>query len=485
MATSARSYAAAGVTAPLDQASTTLASGIIASDLTISLASGGGARFPQPYNGTTTSGGTSSTLNCTGISATIGGSAQVYSWIWNKTDGSWAVITAVSANSLTTTALLGGSTNLWNNGDAWVIDPFVVTFATQSTSVYGVISDTMLEEALCIGRAADTLTIASGGRGFNGTTAAAFSSGAAVQLRVTTPVHEGLRKLIAEVHKQNDTNATNISTNTTNITNLQTGAFWYVVTSGSANAYVAASPAFGALAAGSNLVVFKANFTNTGSATLAVNGLTAKTIKKKDGATNLAAGDIQSGQIVVVQYDGTNFQMLSPIGQASGQDADLKYVATSSGSRTGSGVSTENSLGSIYTIQASDWAVGTVWRVTASGYVDVDSGTYTLRVKLGSTTVFSVGSVSADGGFYFDVRLVCRSTGGSGTVSVLSPFSVTGGTLSAAGGAFGGTTSGTTTTIDTTTTQAVTVSVQFTATDSATQGGYLHNGLVWKEADLA
>ena len=77
MATSALSLAAKGVTAPKDQASTTLAAGIISSDLTITLASGGGALFPQPYNGTATSGGTASTLNCTGISATIGGSAAL------------------------------------------------------------------------------------------------------------------------------------------------------------------------------------------------------------------------------------------------------------------------------------------------------------------------------------------------------------------------------------------------------------------------
>src|SRR5437588_10902091 len=92
-----------------DNATSTLSAGISASALSIVLATSGGALFPQPYSGTATSGGTASTLNCTGISATIGGSAQVGTLIWNKTDGSFARILTVSTNSLTTTALLGGT----------------------------------------------------------------------------------------------------------------------------------------------------------------------------------------------------------------------------------------------------------------------------------------------------------------------------------------------------------------------------------------
>ncbi len=57
-------------------------------------------------------------------------------------------------------------------------------------------------------------------------------------------------------------------------------------------------------------IAFKANTANTGAATLAVNGLTAKTIKKLHDQ-DLETGDIESGQIVVVIYDGTNFQLQS------------------------------------------------------------------------------------------------------------------------------------------------------------------------------
>lgn len=97
-------------------------------------------------------------------------------------------------------------------------------------------------------------------------------------------------------------------------TGLQNSAEVYVVSTGSANAYVVAyTPIPTAYAAGQRFT-FKANFSNTGAATLNVNSLGAIAIKKLDGATALVANDIINGQIVLVEYDGTNFQMLSPTG---------------------------------------------------------------------------------------------------------------------------------------------------------------------------
>lgn len=90
----------------------------------------------------------------------------------------------------------------------------------------------------------------------------------------------------------------------------------YIVDTGAANAYVATlSPALGAYSAGV-LVQFKAANANTTASTVNVNGLGVKTIKKLGGATDLVAGDIAAGQIVELEYDGTNFQMLSPVANA-------------------------------------------------------------------------------------------------------------------------------------------------------------------------
>lgn len=85
----------------------------------------------------------------------------------------------------------------------------------------------------------------------------------------------------------------------------------YVIDTGAVNAYVITpSPAISAYATG-QIFTWKSTNTNTTTSTINVNGKGAKTIKKLDGATNLVAGDIVSGQLVMVEYDGTNFQMLS------------------------------------------------------------------------------------------------------------------------------------------------------------------------------
>lgn len=97
-------------------------------------------------------------------------------------------------------------------------------------------------------------------------------------------------------------------------TGLQNKAETYATSTGSANAYVLTlSPVPTAYVAGQEFE-FKANFSNTGTSTLNVNSLGAKTINKLDGATALASGDIINGQVVKVKYDGTNFQMISPVG---------------------------------------------------------------------------------------------------------------------------------------------------------------------------
>lgn len=87
----------------------------------------------------------------------------------------------------------------------------------------------------------------------------------------------------------------------------------YKVDTGAANAYVITpAPAITAYAVG-QIFTFKAAHTNTLTSTIAVNGLSAQTILKGDGTIVLAPGDIVAGQIVAIEYDGTNFQMISPV----------------------------------------------------------------------------------------------------------------------------------------------------------------------------
>ena len=71
----------------------------------------------------------------------------------------------------------------------------------------------------------------------------------------------------------------------------------------------ALTPAITAYAAG-QMFYFVAAGTNTGAVTLNINSLGAKAVTR-DGSTALAAGDINSGEVVVVVYDGTRFQMVN------------------------------------------------------------------------------------------------------------------------------------------------------------------------------
>lgn len=87
----------------------------------------------------------------------------------------------------------------------------------------------------------------------------------------------------------------------------------YVADTGTANTYVITpAPAVSAYTTG-QIFSFKALHVNTSASTLNVNALGAKTIKNTK-AGDLVANDILLGQIVVVEYDGTNFQMVSTSG---------------------------------------------------------------------------------------------------------------------------------------------------------------------------
>lgn len=98
---------------------------------------------------------------------------------------------------------------------------------------------------------------------------------------------------------------------------VQNSTLIYGAATGAANAYeVALTPAPTAYQAGM-LLTFKANVANTGAATLNINGLGAKTIKKLV-TTDVAANDITLGQMVIVMYDGTNFQYFNPATTTSG-----------------------------------------------------------------------------------------------------------------------------------------------------------------------
>src|SRR5579859_5490774 len=97
--------------------------------------------------------------------------------------------------------------------------------------------------------------------------------------------------------------------------------------SGSGTAYTCTtSPSF--TPADGDYILFEADVANTGSATLAVNGATAATIKKQGGGTNLVANDMLAGQDVLIIFDGTFWQMQGQIGNALAPLASPTFTGT-------------------------------------------------------------------------------------------------------------------------------------------------------------
>lgn len=87
------------------------------------------------------------------------------------------------------------------------------------------------------------------------------------------------------------------------------GALPYAADMGTANAYVAnLSPALSTYVIGMP-IYFKAENTSTGACTININNLGVKSIKK-NLIEDLELGDIIAGDIVVIVFDGTNFQLI-------------------------------------------------------------------------------------------------------------------------------------------------------------------------------
>lgn len=93
------------------------------------------------------------------------------------------------------------------------------------------------------------------------------------------------------------------------------GPIFYATATGSVNVLAVTQP--GALLATGQVVTFLPNLANTTTTpTLAVNGLTAKTITKM-GQVALLAGDLTTTAVATVVYDGTDWELQNPQTEAS------------------------------------------------------------------------------------------------------------------------------------------------------------------------
>lgn len=173
-----------------------------------------------------------------------------------------------------------------------------------------------------------------------------------------------------------------------------------------------ATPTLTAYATGAIYSFIAAN-TNSGAATLSIDGLTATSITK-NGSVALSAGDIQAGKMMLVEYDGTTFQLVNnivyggsitngtivsltaPLGVANGGTGAATLAANNV--LLGNGVAALQTVapgtsGNVLVSNGTTWVSGVPFAPNAIGQIpfSTDGATYTATQKI------VVGSVNSGG----------------------------------------------------------------------------------------
>lgn len=190
----------------------------------------------------------------------------------------------------------------------------------------------------------------------------------------------------------------------------QTRVVAYAADSVGTDSYaITLSPALAAYAVGQSFF-FAAGTANTGAATLNINGLGAKTIKK-DYNADLNDGDIVQNQIMHVVYDGTNFQMQTPAHGQMNQSLSAIYAADGGGS---------DSYAISLTPAISAYATGLMVNFKAN---TLNTGAASLNVNsLGAKTIVKDGSLTLETGDIKASQIIQVIYDGT-NFQMISPFS--------------------------------------------------------------
>ena len=105
------------------------------------------------------------------------------------------------------------------------------------------------------------------------------------------------------------------ATDAANLTQVQTTAAKLLSVSGTDTITASGTPTVAAYTSGA-MYYFTPAATNTSAVTINIDSLGAKNITK-EGSTALAAGDLVSGKVAVIVYDGTRFQLVNVTASSS------------------------------------------------------------------------------------------------------------------------------------------------------------------------
>lgn len=157
----------------------------------------------------------------------------------------------------------------------------------------------------------------------------------------------------------------------------------YAADAGAANAYVVTLTHAPASYTAGLRIAMKVVNANTGASTINVNSLGVKSIKRPNG-DDPASGDLIAGAIVMLQYDGTNFQILGYTGaDITAAAASATAAAASASSASGSATSAASSASAASTSAS---AASTSAAAAAASAVDAASAVNGVKVSSDDTT---------------------------------------------------------------------------------------------------
>lgn len=196
-------------------------------------------------------------------------------------------------------------------------------------------------------------------------------------------------------------------------------------TSSSSTTYTCTtSPTLAGLTTGDAFIFTSINQNNSGSSTLNIDSIGAKTIKKWQNTTNLASGDLQANGAILLTYDGTYLEATS-IGNAPAAGGSVTSVATNS-PLTGGTITTTGTIGcaTCVTSAASLTAGGIMYGAALQASAATSAGT-------AKQIVLSGGSGAPTMIDFPDVKIIpaancVSSTAGAGWNTTLTPACIGG-----------------------------------------------------------
>ena len=184
------------------------------------------------------------------------------------------------------------------------------------------------------------------------------------------------------------------------------------------------SPAITAYAAG-QFFSFIASGANTTNVTVAISGLAAKAITK-DGSTALVAGDIASGALVGIRYDGTQFQLVSVASSQFALDSAVVHNTgneTVAGNKTFTGTTATQALVDLSHASAGQIKFPAAQNASADANTldDYEEGTWTPSIGGTATYTAQAGTYTKIGRLVF---ITCQL--GVNVIGTGSTFSISG-----------------------------------------------------------